>query len=84
MNKQYAQNFQIYVELIREIYNILARFGSKSFSECTFYTGNIPSENMTFSLGLDLLSFFLLAAEALNILCFFNTQSQFILTFCTR
>jgi hypothetical protein len=26
MNKKYAQNFQIYVELIREIYNVLARF----------------------------------------------------------
>jgi hypothetical protein len=33
MNKKYAQNFQIYVELIREIYNVLARFSSKSFSE---------------------------------------------------
>jgi hypothetical protein len=33
MNKQYVQNFQIYVELIREIFNVLALFGSKSFSE---------------------------------------------------
>jgi hypothetical protein len=54
MNKQYVQNFQIYVELIREICNVLARFGSKSFIEGAFYTGNIPSENMTFSFFLSL------------------------------
>jgi hypothetical protein len=56
MNKKYAQNFQIYVEPIREIHNVLARFGPSSLhfvSERDF----LPV-NATFPLGLEF-SFFL-------------------------